>query len=109
MNTHVTKWVACFDYAGKKLTVMKGRFRKTAKLYILIPEGDTDPIYKALSYGMRFAHDDWRLSDSAEAALVVLFLREDNNLKKAVEKVGAAKNRLALITREQAKYAVSTK
>jgi len=104
MSIHVTKWVACFNYDGDELKVIEARFHKTAKLYILA-EDYPYLVYKALSYGRRFAQDDWRLSDSPEAALAAMSQREERHLEQAVEKVKAAKARLALIAMKQAEYA----
>lgn len=97
-------------YAFEKdlILLMSAKFRKTAKLYVLVTEGDMVDqfIHIALSYGTRFAHDDWRLSNSPEDALKVMFQHEDEHLGRAIQKVQASKARLALIAKKQAEYAL---
>lgn len=99
----VTKYVAHFNYKGN-LELVKAKFRETPKLYILAEDNARHPIRSALSWGTRFAQDDWRLSDSPEASLVTLFQREERALERASEKVEAAKARMRLITEKQAEY-----
>ena len=102
---HVEKCVAHFNSNGK-LQVVKGRFRKTAKLYLLAEDDTCHPIRGALSWSSRFDHGDWRLANTPEAALVALFQREERALERAIEKVEASKARIRLIAMKQAEYAL---
>ncbi|MHC4299602.1 MAG: hypothetical protein ACYS7Y_20170 [Planctomycetota bacterium] len=99
--SYVEKYVASFNHSGE-LKVVMAKFRKTPKLYILAEDDTCHPIRGALSYGTRFAHDDWRLADSPEAALATLKGREQRNIEHLTSKISEAETRMGWIAMKQA-------
>ncbi|MHC4297983.1 MAG: hypothetical protein ACYS7Y_11820 [Planctomycetota bacterium] len=68
MSSIVEKWVAGIDYTGD-VVVGQVKFRKTPKLFLRDRHEAAPGLQRALSYGLRFSHDDPRLHDTRDAAL----------------------------------------
>jgi len=90
----VTKWTCQRACRGGYL-VSSEKFKVTGKVFTMLkPKEQSSDSEWAFGYITRFTHDDPRLSDSAEQAIVKLVTTEQSNIETLRGKIAKSQERI---------------